>query len=139
MVIFVYIVELLNSNQCKEYECVMEFLLIHFKVLISDPSRYEVTDRLTDLMSVGVITARKRSWGKVMFLQVSVILFTGGGTCSGGTCFRGRFLVPRGCLVWGSVWSRGVSAPGGVWSGGAPILPNNRLAHYFSGWHPLPI
>ena len=51
-----------------------------------------------------IITARKRSCGKVMFLQVSVILFTGGG----GAC-----LVPRGvpssggCLVLGGAWSWG--------------------------------
>ena len=41
-----------------------------------------------------IVTARKRSCGKVMFLQVSVILFTGGsglgGICSqGAACSRG--------------------------------------------------
>ena len=66
------------------------------------------------------------SCGKVMFLQVSVILFTGGGC-----------LVPRGCLVpgvalsWGGsgpvggacsqgdAWFRGVPGRGGAWSGDA--------------------
>ena len=78
-----------------------------------------------------IFTARKRSCGKVMFLQVSVILFTG------GVC-----LVPEGCLVWGEMpgpgggclvqrgasswgvpgpggaWSQRVSGSGGVWSQG---------------------
>ena len=52
-----------------------------------------------------VFTARKRSCGKVMFLQVSVILFTGG------------YLVPGG--VPGP---RGVSAPRGAWYGGCLLL-----------------
>ena len=53
-----------------------------------------------------IFTARKRSCGKVMFLQVSVILFTGGACSRGGACSQ----------------SGGVSAPGGrgVWSGGVP-------------------
>ena len=51
---------------------------------------------------VKVITARKRSCGKVMFLQVSVILFTGGCLVPGGS-------TPGGCLVSG-----GESGPGGV-------------------------
>ena len=48
------------------------------------------------------ITARKRSWGKVIFLHLSVILFTGG--------VPGR----RGA------WSGGVPGPGGVPGGDPP-------------------
>ena len=63
-----------------------------------------------------IFTARKRSCGKVMFLQVSVILFTGGcqllgDACSqsgGGACSQGE-----GCLVQGGACSGGVSAPRG--------------------------
>ena len=41
-----------------------------------------------------------------MFLQVSVILLTGG--------VHG----PGGCMVLGGAWSRGVHGPGGAWSQG---------------------
>ena len=68
----------------------------------------------------------QRSWGKVMFLQASVILLTGGGwsrvpgggrgVCSGGggAWSQDGCLVCReggGCLVLGGICSRGV--PGG--------------------------
>ena len=43
------------------------------------------------ITSLYIITARKWCCGKVMFLQVSVILFTGGGGC----------LVPGGVCSWG--------------------------------------
>ena len=64
-----------------------------------------------------VITGRKRSCGKVMFLQVSVIVFTGGmhapgGTCSWGCLLRGgRVPAPGGCLPPGGCLVLGV--PGG--------------------------
>ena len=50
---------------------------------------------------IGLITARKRSCEKVMFLQVSVILFTGGGAWSGGgACSQGGGVPgPGRCLV----------------------------------------
>ena len=64
------------------------------------------------LIYLVVITARKRSCGKVMFLQVSVILFTGG--LPGPRGLPG----PGGCLVLGGAWSLGVPGPRGVWSGG---------------------
>ena len=55
----------------------------------------------------------QRSWGKVMFLHVSVILFTG------GCLVQGEGLVPGGCLVQGDVWSRGCLVQGGLlWWGG---------------------
>ena len=48
----------------------------------------------------------QRSWGKVIFSQASVILFTG------GVC-----MVPEG--AWsGGAWSRGVPGPGGPSPGG---------------------
>ena len=58
------------------------------------------------LLECFLVTARKGSCGKVMFLQVSVILFRGG--WSWGVPGRGDGLVPGGCLLW-----RGVPAPGG--------------------------
>ena len=57
-----------------------------------------------------------------MFLQVSVILLTGGEQrgclLPGGVCFGGC-LLPRGCLLLGVPAPRGGSAPGGVcpWGG----------------------
>ena len=58
-------------------------------------------------------------WGKVIFLHLSVILFTGGCLVLGGAWSRG---VPgswgclvRGCLVRG-VPGPGGSGPGGAWS-----------------------
>ena len=55
-----------------------------------------------------IFTARKRSCGKVVLLQVSVILFTGGEVwCRGAG--------PGGCLVPGGAWSGG-----GAWSRGVP-------------------
>ena len=56
----------------------------------------------------------QRSWGKVMFLHVSVILFTG------GCLVQGEGLVPGGCLVQGDVWSRGVPGPVGSALVGGP-------------------
>ena len=48
-----------------------------------------------------IVTARKRSCGKVMFLHLSVILFTRGGLSRG--------VSVRGCLCPGMSLSRGVS------------------------------
>ena len=59
----------------------------------------------------------QRSWGKAMFLHVSVILFTGGVPGPGGAWSRGI------CSLGGLLWE-GVPAPGGAcsrggaWSGG---------------------
>ena len=55
---------------------------------------------------MGIYYRPQRSWGKVTFLHVSVILFTEGGL---GLCPEG--LCPRGSLSWGSP-SRGVSVQG---------------------------
>ena len=48
-----------------------------------------------------------------MFLQVSVILFTGGVPGPGGAW-------SGGCLVWGGAWSRRVPGLGGAWSERVP-------------------
>ena len=47
----------------------------------------------------------QRSWGKVMFLQVSVILSTGGGVCvlAGGACM----VTGDMCGCWGYAWLLG--------------------------------
>ena len=49
----------------------------------------------------------QRSWGKVIFSQASVILFTGGLSGPGGLSGQG------GCLVPGGAWSGAGSGPGG--------------------------
>ena len=64
---------------------------------------------------MNVITARKRSCGQVMFLQVSVILPTG----EGGAWSRGGFLLPGGgCLVEtsGTATAAGGTHPTGMHS-----------------------
>ena len=61
--------------------------------------------------TTSIFTARKRSCGKVMFLQVCVILFTGESGPGGG------LPGPRG------IWSRGSGTRGGgVWSQGCLVL-----------------
>ena len=87
-----------------------------------------------------IFTARKRSCGKVMFLHLSVILFTGGGACvvkvgicmvngacmvkrgrhgkggmhgNGGCAWQGGHMCDRGCAWWG--------AEEGVYDGGGGV------------------
>ena len=61
-----------------------------------------------------------------MFLQVSVILFTGGVPAPRGFPASGGGLVPGGwCLLLGGVWFQGGLVPGGsdpwgLWSRGVP-------------------
>ena len=67
----------------------------------------------------------QRSWGKVIFSQVSVILLTGGMSAPGGVCSRGVYsqwgvcLLPRGVSAPGGICFRGCLLPGGVcfWGG----------------------
>ena len=61
------------------------------------------------MFSVTIFTARKRSCGKVMFLQVSVILFTGVGCLVRGWV---GCLVPEGMPGLGEVCS---GVEGGAW------------------------
>ena len=51
-----------------------------------------------------VVTIRKRSCGKVMFLHLSVILFTNGGMRGGGAC-----------MAW---WGHALHGGGHAWRGG---------------------
>ena len=106
-----------------------------------------------------LVTARKRSCGKVMFLQVSVILSTGGGACvvvAGGGRIgvhgcRGECMVQggmRGCgggHAW--LWGGGMRGCGGacIVAGGACIGHNEirsmsgRYAFYWNAFlFPLP-
>ena len=70
-----------------------------------------------------IFTARKRSCGKVMFLHLSVILFTGGGPCvvKVGICMvNGACMVKRGRHGKGGMHgNRGVCVARGahVWQG----------------------
>ena len=68
-------------------------------------------------------------WGKVIFLHLFVILFTGGGVPGPG----------RGLHPGGGAWSRGVPGlgglvPGGACSGGAWLRPP-RTANAASYWN----
>ena len=66
-----------------------------------------------------IITARKRSCGKVMFLHPSVILFTGGLSPGGGISVREMFCTGSGSLSRGiSVQQGGLCSGGGSLSGG---------------------
>ena len=67
-----------------------------------------------------LITARKRSCGKVMFLHLSVILFTGRSLSSGGSLSSGC-LCQVGVSVKGGSLSRGVSVCRGSLSGGVSV------------------
>ena len=73
----------------------------------------------------------QRSWGKVIFLQASVILLTGGGAGPGGLCSRGG----------GGLVLRGVLGPGGflgLGGGGAwwrPPRDGHCCGRYASYWN----
>ena len=71
-----------------------------------------------------MFTACKRSCRKVMFLQVSVILFTGGGEWYPSMHCRSPGLHPRGsCRVWpgGGLQAHTQGGSCGVWPvGGSP-------------------
>ena len=71
-------------------------------------------------------------WGKIIFLHLSVILFTWGGGGEGG-----------GCLVPGGVWSwvcllrgGGVPVPRGVPAPGGCLVETPQMATAASGMHP---
>ena len=63
-----------------------------------------------------LIYYRPQRVGKVMFLHVSVILFTGGVPALGGYACSGGCLLQRG-LLWEGACSQGVPAPGGLLPG----------------------
>ena len=56
-------------------------------------------------------------WGKVIFLHLFVILFTGGVWSQGGACSWGG-LIPEGCLLQGRPWSQG---------GASRLTPKGKL------------
>ena len=82
-----------------------------------------------------------RSWGKVIFSQACVILFTGGTCVAGGV--RGRGCVARGpawpgacmaggwCMAGRRVWLAG----GGVWLGGCAWPRGACMASGKGGMH----
>ena len=66
------------------------------------------------MQSKHFITARKRSCGKVMFLHLSVILFTGEGSLSRwGVSVQGS-LCPGGLCLGGSLSGKSLSREGGL-------------------------
>ena len=87
-----------------------KYKLLGFKRILDPLGRLKSPKKLL------IFTARKQSCGKVMFLNLSVILFTGGGvSVGGGLCPReGR--CPRGSLCPG-----GLCPGGGVISGRPPV------------------
>ena len=77
----------------------------------------------------------RRSWGKVMFLQASVILLTGGVCSGGGAWSRGgawsQGVWSRGCLVWsGGVPGLGGLVPGVLVRGGC-LVETPRDSHCY--------
>ena len=88
-----------------------------------------------------VFTARKRSCGKVMFLHLSVILFTGGVSVQDESLSRVG-LCPRGSLSTGSLSRRvsvqGVSVQGVSVRGylsGRPPYSKERYSMHPTGMH----
>ena len=66
---------------------------------------------------VGIFTVRNSSCGKVMFLHLSVILFTGGSMCGRWACVAG-VCVCGGVCAWGHAW-QGICVAGGCAYGGS--------------------
>ena len=60
-----------------------------------------------------IFTDRIQSMGKVMFLHVSVILFTGGGLHSEGVCMEGGSAWRGVCMEWGGLQGGSVCMEGG--------------------------
>ena len=84
------------------------------------------------------ITGRNEVVAKVIFLHLSVILFTGGGcVCSGGVWSQGvsgpRGMsgpgAPGGFCSCGGVWSQGVLVPGG--SGLGSVCSQEGIPQFF--------
>ena len=79
-------------------------------------------------------------WGKIMFLQASVILLTGGCLLPGGCLLRGRYApgwVCSGGVLPGGVCSRVESAPGGGSApGGWCLMEAPGTATAAGGTHP---
>ena len=70
----------------------------------------------------GIITARKRSFGKIMFLNVSVIL-SRGGLPTGSFCLRG------------SAYRGGLPTEGGVGQSSPSPMQNQKEERYASYWN----
>ena len=81
----------------------------------------------------------QRSWGKVIFSQASLILFTGGVPAPGGCLLLwGGGAYSRGCLLLWGAYSQGVPAPGGAYSQGAwwrPPRDGYCCGRYASYWN----
>ena len=83
-----------------------------------------------------IVTARKGSCGKIMFLHLSEIMFTGkvggglcpGGPCPGGVSVQGRSLSTR-CLCL-----RGVFVQGGLCQGDPHTVKSGRYASYWNAF-----
>ena len=68
-----------------------------------------------------------------MLLHVSVILFTGGGSTSGGLSVQGG-LCPGGSLSWGSLCPGEVSVGGVSLSWRPPTVISGRFASYWNAF-----
>ena len=80
-------------------------------------------------------------WGKVIFLHLFVILFTGGFLFWGGVCSRGGSYSWGGCLLWGvpapgGTNSWGVSAPRGMSAPGGCLLLGGACSRGVPGGDP---
>ena len=74
----------------------------------------------TELLSIFIYYRPQRSWGKVIFSQACVILFTGGGACVAGGVCCGRGHAWLGGHAWqGVCMAGGACVAGGVHGWGA--------------------
>ena len=77
-------------------------------------------------MNLQYLLPANEVWGKIIFLHLCVILFTGGKVCIGEVYIKGGVNI-QGSLHWGGLHQGGVNIQGSLhWGGSAS----------WGGWHP---
>ena len=95
------------------YEVPLRSALILLVYRLMSPMRFFLSHMSMIRVYIPLFTVRKRSCGKVMFLHLSVILFTGEGGmwrrgCMAGVCVVGGDMHARGHAWQGACVARGV-------------------------------
>ena len=109
------------------------------------PNTTEYTVLISNDILFELVTVRKRSCGKVMFLHLSVILFMGevsvqGGLCpwGGGLCLGeslSRWLSVQGVSVQGDLCLGGSLSKGGLCQGDHPrTVKSGRYTSYWNAF-----